>query len=299
MNEKWENVFGEVPASFEERMRATLASLEEKPKVRRFRFPAGGLIAAVLMIAVLGATALATDLFGLRSLTVTDPYATPEATGVVIALQGLPESPEFKANAAWMDYLAGLDLEASAAKAEADGGSVPAGYELYTVYDRDMADKLDAIAAENGLRLHTSARDFFSESELYAILGTEPFIADCAALSGTVYEDGSFQAAGTCVADKCYEYELGLYRKGSFSQVTLNIGDADGYKEWIYTTSSGVDVQLSMSPDRCVLLADLPDAFVAVNLLGGTAGNSVFMPEPVTAEDLQAFAEQFDFSALQ
>ena len=54
-----------------------------------------------------------------------------------------------------------------------------------------------------------------------------------------------------------------------------------------------------MSPDRCVLLADLPDAFVAVNLLGGTAGNSVFMPEPVTKADLEAFAELFDLSALK
>lgn len=299
MNEKWENVFGEVPASFEERMRSTLASLEERPKVRRFRFPAGGLIAAVLMVAVLGATALATNLFGLGSLTVTDPYATPEATGVVIALQGLPESPEFKANAAWMDYLAGLDLEDAAAKAQADRDIVPSGYDLYTVYNADMARQLDAIAAENGLKLHSSSRSFFSEADLYAALGMDPFIRYCAALSGYVYEDGSFQADGTNVADKCYEYQLGLYRKGTFSEVTLNIGSAEEYEEWTYTTSAGVEVQLSMSPDRCVLLADLPDAFVAVNLLGGTAGNSIFMPEPVTAEDLQAFAEQFDFSALQ
>lgn len=295
MNEKWENVFGEVPASFEERMRTTLASLEDKPKVRRLFLPTKGLIAAALMIVVLGGTALATNLFGLGSLTVTDPYATPEAAGVVIALQGLPESPEFKANAAWMDYLAGIDLEAAAAKAE----TVDAPYSLYTVYNEDMARKLDAIAAENGLKLHTSARSFFSEKELCSLLGADSFITDCAALSGYVYEDGSFQADGTNVTDKCYEYQLGLYRKGSFSEVTLNIGDAGGYEEWTYTTASGVEVQLSMSPDRCVLMADLPDAFVAVNLLGGTAGNSVFMPEPVTAADLQAFADLFNFSALQ
>ena len=230
----------------------------------------------------------------LRSLTVTDPYATPEATGVVIALQGLPESPEFKANAAWMDYLAGIDLDAAAADAEA----VDAPYELYTVYNADMARQLDAVAGEYGLRLHTSARDFFSEGELCSLLGAQSFISDCAALSGYVYEDGSFQADGTNVSDKCYEYQLGLYRKGVFSEVTLNIGDAEGYEEWTYTTVSGTEVQLSMSPDRCVLMADLPDAFVAVNLLGGTAGNSVFMPDPVTREDLQAFADMFNFSAL-
>ena len=80
MNEKWENVFGELPASFEERMRSTLASLEEKPKVRRFRFPAGGLVAAVLMVAVLGATALAS--LALRRLMAGDTCASGKARAV-------------------------------------------------------------------------------------------------------------------------------------------------------------------------------------------------------------------------
>ena len=85
MNEKWDKVFGEVPASFEERMVSTLASLEDR-KIRRFRMPGSALIAAALLIAILGGTALATDLFGLKSLTVSDPYATPETTSVSIAL---------------------------------------------------------------------------------------------------------------------------------------------------------------------------------------------------------------------
>ena len=44
--EHWDNVFEEVPASFEDRIVSTLASLEEKPKIRRFRMPAGSLIAS-------------------------------------------------------------------------------------------------------------------------------------------------------------------------------------------------------------------------------------------------------------
>ena len=107
--EHWDKVFEEVPASFEARIVSTLASLEEKPKIRRFRLP-GGLIAAALAIVVLGGTAFATDLFGLRSITVSDPYATPEAAGDVIALQGVPESAEFKANARWMEYLTSADV---------------------------------------------------------------------------------------------------------------------------------------------------------------------------------------------
>ena len=50
MKDNWDDLFGEVPASFEERMRTTLSSLEEKPKVRHLRFPMRRLIAAVLMV---------------------------------------------------------------------------------------------------------------------------------------------------------------------------------------------------------------------------------------------------------
>ena len=38
MRDSWDNMFEEVPASFEARMKETLSALEEKPKIRRFRF---------------------------------------------------------------------------------------------------------------------------------------------------------------------------------------------------------------------------------------------------------------------
>ncbi|MBR6114468.1 MAG: hypothetical protein IKQ10_04715 [Oscillospiraceae bacterium] len=293
MNEKWDKVFGEVPASFEERMVSTLASLEDR-KIRRFRMPGSALIAAALLIAILGGTALATDLFGLKSLTVSDPYATPETTSVSIALQGVPDSPEFLANARWQDYLSQQDL-GSVARSSVRSGS----YAFYSVYNDEMAAALESIAAEYRLSLHTSQKNFYSEEEFCRLLDTKPFISNCAALSGYVYEDGSFEVSGSNVAGKIYEYQFGRYRKGSFSEVTMNIGNADEYTEWIYTTACGVDVQLSMGPDLCVLLADLDDCFVAVNLLGGTAGNSLFMSDPVTKADLEAFADMFDLTALK
>ena len=123
MRDSWDNMFEEVPASFEARMKETLSALEEKPKIRRFRFGTGALVAAALLVAVLGGTALATDFFGLKSLTVTDPNASPAAVSAtaepvsdstVIALQGVPGSPEFKANAEWMDFLASYDTAAMA-----------------------------------------------------------------------------------------------------------------------------------------------------------------------------------------
>ena len=300
MRDSWENMFDEVPASFEARMKETLSSLEEKPRVRRFRY-GGMLAAAVLLVAVLGGTALATNLFGLKSLVVADPYASPTAEaaaavsddeGTLIALQGEPNSPEFKANAEWMAFLASYDASS------AETVHLPQKYALYSATTQDMANELDRITRAYNLRLHSSVIDFDSEASLCGLLNTEKFLDSCTAVSGYLYEDGSFQAYGTSVSDRYYEYQLGRYVKGAFSEVTLNIGNADEYEEWIYTTSRGDEVQLSLGASRCVLMVDLPKSFVTINLLGGTDGDSLFMPEPVSREDLEAFAELFNFSVL-
>lgn len=310
MKESWDNIFEEAPASFEARMRETLAGLEEKPNLRRLRFPRSGLIAAALAAAILGGTALAANLFGLHSLTVDDPFSTPTAQGDVIALQGLPESPEFQANARWMAYLANRPPVETTATPEATDAAVvdlpeetpgnggAALYPLYSVDSEESARMLESIVTEYGLRLHTTRWDFYDEKGLNDLLDTTPFLTGCSAVVGYVYEDGSFQADGTSVGGRTYEYQIGRYVKGTFSEVTLNVGNTGDYEEWIYTTAGGMDVQLSLGPDRSLLLADLDNAFVAVNLQGGAKGNALFMPDPLTREQLEAFAETIDFTQL-
>ena len=168
--------------------------------------------------------------------------AEPVSDSTVIALQGVPGSPEFKANAEWMDFLASYD---TAAMAEEAAACLPEKYDLYSASTQDMANELDQITRKYNLRLHTSVTDFDSEDTLYSLLNAEPFLTDCTAVSGYIYEDGSFQAYGTNVSGKSYEYQLGRYVKGAFSEVTLNIGSAEDYEEWIYTTSRGDEVQLA------------------------------------------------------
>lgn len=312
MKESWENMFGENPASFDARIDAALASLEEPEKVVRMRFTrrAASMLAAAVLLMVLGGTALATDLFGLKSMRVADPCVTSAPIMVsateepddrdVIALQGFPESREYKANAEWASFLASYDIDGSILRRL---GNAPTGldsrYDLYMVYTPDMAAKLDEITGKYALRLHESMTDAYTQEDLYSLAGVDPFLTNCDAVWGYVYEDGSFHIDGTSNYNgKCFEYQLGRYMKGSFSEVTLNVGNADQYKEWMYTTSSGVEAQLSMGPKRCVLMVDLPDAFVAINLLGGTEGDDIFMPFPVTETDLETFADLFIFSFL-
>lgn len=112
----WDNIFGEVPASFEARILDTLATLEEDKPVRRLgRRGMTSLIAAAAAIVVLGGTALATGFFGLREVEVDNPYgevgaATQQAgsESLLIALQGYPDSSEYKATAEWMGVPGGL-----------------------------------------------------------------------------------------------------------------------------------------------------------------------------------------------
>lgn len=302
MTNDWSNAFGDAPASFDRRVRETLDSLDEGKKTRRLgRRTLSALVAAAALVTVLAVTAVATDFFGLGSVKVDDPYATAAQTQDMIALQGYPESNEYKATAEWMAFLAGYDKNHAILNSI---GNSPTGledvYGFYYVYTREMADKLDEITARYGLRLHQSMDVYDSADGLYQKAGTKPFLTGCTAISGYVYDDGSFQFDGTSAADgKEFTYQFGRYVKGVFSDVTLNVGSAKDYEEWDYKTASGVTVQLSMGRDKCILMADLPNSFISVNILGGTASDGrTPAGAGMTRQALENFADLFDFSRL-
>ena len=80
--------------------------------------------------------------------------------------------------------------------------------------------------------------------------------------------------------------------KGVFDEVYLNIGDANAYRQWVYETAEGVSLLLAERVDgsHALILADRPESFVAVNMMG--------TEDPLSREDLEAFAEGIDFSLL-
>lgn len=307
------NVYGEAPPSFEARIRMTLDNLpEEQPTVRRFRRkPWAGMVAAAVMVVVLAGTAFATGILGLGSLRVTDPFtattaptqepvAETAATQDSIALQGMPESPEFLATAEWMEFLAGYDTDRAILNSL---GNTVTGleekYGLYFVYTQEMADALEEIVARHDLKLHSSMEFFDSADKLYKRSGTGAFLGSTP-MNGYIYEDKSFlfSAASVVPDGTAFAYEFNRHVKGSFSEVTLNIGNADSYEQWKYDTACGVPVQIFMGEEKCLIMTDLNTAFVSVNILGGTNGGSKYMPDPVTRESLELFADSIDFSKL-
>lgn len=287
--------------------------------VHRIRRRVMVLAAAVCLVVAGSVTAFATNLFGLKDLVlnsrnagtvqVGEPGTVPINEGSegpvyklpipspmdLISLQGYSDSKEYKAAVEWNAFCESYDQDGALL---AQVGNGPTGldskYNLYLVYTREMADKLDEIVTRYGLKFH-STLDILDKDAFFERLGTGDFLgAGNATYGGYVYEDGTFHMEGFAMVGKIVmNYQMMNCMKGSFTDAYLNVGDANAYHEWTYKTASGVTVSLSMGPTKCLVIADLGKSFLTVNVLCGTDD------EGVTASDLESFADAFDFSALK
>ena len=282
---------------------------EEHPKRRTFRRSL--LLAAALgLIVAFGSVAYATGWFGLRSAVMYHDNGDPDqpyGNTDVMSLQGLAGSPEFEANARWQAFYDSYDPDGAilASIGNSDTGLGPR-YDAYPCYTREMADTLDAIAEESGLEL-LSGLTLYGAAELPDWMrNTLP--QSCGAFDHCIYDgysfdSGSFKTEGAfffCDARWPYEtnYQFVCNRKGYLSVSYLAIGDADDYTQWEYETASGVTVTLALGPDKALIIADLPDAYLVVNVLDVRVGDVQQGEATLPAEILEAMADAFRFDQL-
>ena len=282
---------------------------EEHPKRRTFRRSL--LLAAALgLIVAFGSVAYATGWFGLRSAVMYHDNGDPDqpyGNTDVMSLQGLAGSPEFEANARWQAFYDSYDPDGAilASIGNSDTGLEPR-YDAYPCYTREMADTLDAIAEESGLEL-LSGLTLYGAAELPDWMrNTLP--QSCGAFDHCIYagysfDNGSFKTEGAfffCDARWPYEtnYQFVCNRKGYLSVSYLAIGDADDYTQWAYETVSGVTVTLALGPDKALIIADLPDAYLVVNVLDVRVGDVQQGEATLPAEILEAMADAFRFDQL-
>ena len=282
---------------------------EEHPKRRTFRRSL--LLAAALgLIVAFGSVAYATGWFGLRSAVMYHDNGDPDqpyGNTDVMSLQGLAGSPEFEANARWQAFYDSYDPDGAilASIGNSDTGLEPR-YDAYPCYTREMADTLDAIAEESGLEL-LSGLTLYGAAELPDWMrNTLP--QSCGACDHCTYDaysfdNGSFKTEGAflfCDAQWPYEtnYQFVCNRKGYLSVSYLAIGDADDYTQWAYETASGVTVTLALGPDKALIIADLPDAYLVVNVLDVRVGDVQQGEASLPAEILGAMADAFRFDQL-
>ncbi len=207
----------------------------------------------------------------------------------VISLQGLADSPEYKAAKEWMDFTESYDQDRAILDAVGNSATQwDEKYGEYLVYSQEMADKVDEITAKYGLTLHQNLK-LAKQQDLEAKFGK---IMTDTTYSGYYYDDGTFRMDGEFGK---YDFQFSRNMKGVFDDVCLNIENSDRYEEWAFETSGGKTVVLALSKEKALILADLEGSFVSVNVLLDLDSDDV---KTMTREDLENMANHIDFSIL-
>lgn len=266
--------------------------IEEAASHKPLRIRKVLLVAAVIcMLTALSGVAFAADWFGIRSLIMTAPAEEQELPDT-ITLAGYVDTAEFQAATAWHEFLASYDVMEAAGSG--NGVFAPGtSYNFYQVYNQEMADKLDEIVTEYNLKLHSEMiTDIFSDETLCGMAGGD-FLGESNHSAGTyMYEDGTFKFDGVSyIGGSEIWFQFMRSVKGSFNEVSLNIGDGSQYEEWAFEIDEGVSVALAMGPNRSLVIADFEDCMVTVIVLAGSESG-------IDRAVMEQFAESFDFSVL-
>lgn len=291
-------------------------SPEQPGRRSRVLRPALCLAAVIALLLAFGITAYAAGWFGLRDAVigrfVVNNGIDKDYYAQFISLQGYSDSPEFKALCEWQSFLESYDSDSSILSSIGNSSTdFDEKYRYYSCYTQEMADEIDRICEKYSLSLITGAEFFESEEGFFEAAGVgrvctrqgEGYENDFS--PGYVHNDGSFHFEGqaTFTADGAawpypilYQFDRSM--KGSFSSTVLNIGDAADYEEWAYTTKNGVELTLAQSDWKELILVERENSFVVVNLLDVSVGDAVYGELHKSREDLEAFAELFDFSVI-
>ena len=230
-----------------------------------------------------------------------NPTEQVVVTNEFISMQGLQDSPEFKATKEWQDFLRGYDADGAILD---EIGNGPTGLEdvalLYRVYTQEMYDALKEIAEKYGLMLHSQLNVVNAEELDYRVGGS--FAGDeISQGGGYIYENGSFQFDGEALLDeKVVHLQLRRAVKGTLDEPVLNIGSVEEYQEVQYETVCGETVLLELGADHSLIYADFKDCFVLMNVLAGTEEGFLNGAEgAITMEDLKRMADGIDFTILK
>ena len=279
---------------------------------------AAALTAAVGLLAALSALAVAANFFGLRDILLPEQgrvqvsgeqgIAVPGeyAYKDFISLSGYNGTPESRALAEWRAFLERYDQDGAIIS---QVGNDPTGFEerygQYLVYSQEMADTLEDIIARYGLKLHSRLEVVLPHA--WPLAAGNFFRENVTPYTGYIYENGTFRldgdaelGAGERLGYGTIEYQFSRSVKGTFDDVTLNIGELSDFEEWGFQAADGTAVTLGLGAhSRSLILADLGDSFVLVNVLAGREADDTFSSGAIGREELEELADSFVYSALK
>lgn len=237
----------------------------------------------------------------------------------VITVHGRNGSPAFLAHQQWYAFTENYDVSGELLEeAEASGYRAPEEYEAYSIYNREMKEKVDEIAQKYDLKLLGSFAPFqrWENSVFYEALGIDSLLvpgspASVKKESGYFYQAGNFFVTFHMVMDGkdgAWPYEMvnSLYysKADNFDRVYFVTEDPNTWDQWHYTTAAGTEVLIARNGSGYGARAiyDRGDAMIYVSIENyhitdysteiAVPENTVFM----TKEQLEQVVEQIDFS---
>lgn len=293
------------------RVRAGVRGTARRP--RRFGRTVRIALSAAALALAMSVTAYAVYLAQIEDYVIEQPLTPPPAAETadaavaedaemstqrlsLVGYQGTPEYEAFTEWEAWNDQWHEENSDRWAEMGVDDAWhETPDNYILYNAVFQDQADKLDAIAAEHGLTLHTQWAWYKTVDELYEALdvGTLGLVGG----SGYVYDDGSFKLE--CSSLPGVEgVEVGAFVsvKGSFSMISGGV--RTDYEEWGYETADGTMLDLVLDKTGGIILYETPGAYIHVSASRAIEHEDGTWENTLTKEELEAVAEGVGFGAL-
>ena len=239
--------------------------------------------------------------------------ATVPVSQQVLTFSGLQGSPSYQAAKEWYAYLQAYDTDGIIRKQafQTDPeAQFPDTYPAYGVYSQEMADKLEELAEKYQLKLLRSPVEFESMSGFAKALGIDHILlpdsnASVFLDSGECYSQGNFVLyMDLNLPEEVWPYsvhtKLQYFRKDCLSTDVEYLNENEGWKEWMYTTSSGAAVLiLRAAQGRAYLVCDCGDAAMTVDFEAGfnpLTDMPDFQPAWMTDRQVEQIADAIDFT---
>lgn len=221
----------------------------------------------------------------------------------LLSLQGIAGTPGYEASKEWYEWLETYDTDGAVYHSdEAFSEDFGDDYYAYSIYSREMKEKLDEICAKYDLdllgKMHVDP-DVEAGCKALQIQGIfRPGVQAAADFDSIrYYANGSFDLEGDVQLPGYGKHivSFSAHHKDAFTELYHVIGPAESREEWNYTTSYGVDVLMVIDKggvrDHAFMLVDREQYTFYFSI-----HESEGMPVP-GREELEAYAEAFDFTA--
>lgn len=261
-----------------------------RPAVRKLSLRRVALVAAVILMAMLlvGCTVAYVlrlqelkigEEPGIRNFDEAGQWAGPtEVTKAVISLRGYPGSPNQLATKEWYEFIKTYDPEKKLLVDDQPEGIPDSHYYAYGCYTKEMAEKVDEIAAKYNLKLLSpeTVVQRYQMDVMFEAMGIDGVchaerIAKPVSGAGYFYPEGNFK----------YEFDLFLpmedgeasplisaymlYARKDYFDPDYQSMDSELFEEWTYTTSGGNEVLIAMSSWGGYFFGETEDAYITVS----------------------------------